>query len=730
MATFTAQIRGNATLWASSLRAQVWPRRNAAADGVQILGYGRLALWMPVLFGAGIGLYFWLPTEPQIWPVVTALMVTFLAALRLRRKRGPGFFTIAAVGMVAAGFGAAQLQTGAVSAPVLAREIGPVRVAARVISVEPTEKGVRLTLDNVTIDRRNIGEMPHRIRISVRSVKTEPAPGDRIEALAILQPPPSPSLPGGFDFARKAWFERIGGVGFALGAVKVTDRPEEASWRVALARLRLDLTMRIMAAAPDRIGPVAAALMTGERRAIPKDALASMRDSGLAHLLAISGLHIGLVAGLLFFAVRLGLAFVEPVALRYPIKKYAAAAAIAGAFAYLLISGATIPTQRAFLMVSIVMLAVMIDRTAISMRLVAISAIAVLLVAPESLLSASFQMSFAAVVGLVAVYEAAAPAMSRVRQRGGVLGSRVGLFIAATALTTLVAGSATAPFAIYHFNRVALYGLAANLVAVPVMAIWIMPFGILSFLLMPLGLESLGLVPMGWGIAVVLEVADTVAALPGAVALAPPMPTAGLAVLALGGLWLCLTPGRLRFYGIPLLCAGLLSIAAVAPPDVIVNRDGDLVAINLGKQGVVMSPGRGNAFERDMWRRRLAVSDAQDWPSAGIGAGGLLGCDSGGCILRISEQTVALVFDPAAAFEDCGRADHVLLLTRVPRHLCRDGKVVLSTFHIWRDGAHAIRFTENGPVIETSRIARGDRPWSRISDRKRQYLRTSPTSLP
>ena len=485
-----------------------------------------------------------------------------------------------------------------------------------------------------------------------------------------------------------------------------------------------------MAAAGDRIGPVAAALMTGERRAIPRDALASMRDSGLAHLLAISGLHIGLVAGLLFFVVRLGLAIVEPVALRYPIKKYAAGTAIAGAFAYLLISGATIPTQRAFLMVSIVMLAVMIDRTAISMRLVAISAIAVLLVAPESLLSASFQMSFAAVVGLVAVYEAAAPAMSRVRQRGGILGSRVGLFIAATALTTLVAGSATAPFAIYHFNRVALYGLAANLVAVPVMAMWIMPFGILSFLLMPFGLESLGLVPMGWGIGIVLGVADAVAALPGAVALVPPMPTIGLAALALGGLWLCLTPGRLRFYGIPLLGAGLLSIATVTPPDVIVNRDGDFVAINLEKQGVLMSPGKGSAFERDMWRRRLAVADAQDWPSGGIGAGGRLGCDNAGCVLRIGEKTVALVLDPAAASEDCGQVDHVILLTRVPRGLCRGGNVILSTFHIWRDGAHAIRFTENGPVIETSRFTRGDRPWSRISDRKRQYLRTSPTSRP
>ena len=333
------------------------------------------------------------------------------------------------------------------------------------------------------------------------------------------------------------------------------------------------MTKRIMAGvgAQEGIGPVAAALMTGERRAIPKESLASMRDSGLAHLLAISSLHIGLVAGLLFFAIRLGLALIEPVALRYPIKKMAALGAVLGAFAYLLILGATIPTQRAFLMVPIVMLAVMIDRTAISMGLVALSAMAVLLLAPESLLSA--------------------------------------------------------PFPIYHFNRIALYGLLANLVAVPVMAMWIMPLGILSFLLMPLRLESLGLVRMGLGISTVFWIADGVAALPGAVALVSPMPTAGLAILSLGGIWACVLRGPIRFYGLPAVAAGLVSILAVSAPDVIINRDGGLVAINLGAGRLVMSPGAGNSFQRDMWQRRFAVEEVSPWPSGGIVSTAPIGCD-------------------------------------------------------------------------------------------------------
>lgn len=724
MATLTAQVKGRTISAAAELRGRL------SARAVPVLDRARLALWIPVLFGAGIGAYFALPVEPEIWSAVVSLILFLGTAIVFRRGRRTMYILGLAGALVAAGFAAAQIRNAFVAAPVLAKETGPVRVSARVLNVQPTDRGLRLTLDRVSIPRIAASATPARVRITVRSLKIQPLPGDRISALAILQPPPAPSYPGGFDFARKAWFERIGGVGFALGAVSVVEHGNGAGWHIRLARLRLNLTKRILAASSERLGPVAAALLTGERRAIPKESLAAMRDSGLAHLLAISGLHIGLVAGLLFFAVRLGLALIEPVALRYPIKKYAAAAAIAGALAYLLISGATIPTQRAFLMVSIVMFAVMIDRTAISMRLVAVSAIAVLLLAPESLLSASFQMSFAAVIGLVAVYEATASSFTRLRQRGGIMGSRLGLFIVATILTTLVASTATAPFAIYHFNRIALYGLAANLFAVPVMAMWIMPFGLLGFLLMPFGLEAIGLVPMGWGIGLVLWIAESISALPGSVAMITPMTTSGLTVVALGGLWLCLNRAAIRFLGVPVVAVGLASAALVAKPDLLLSQDGKLAAIVLEKDDVAMSPGKGRNFERDMWKRRLAVAEAPAWDLSGVSRRGQAGCDGLGCVFHIGGKSIALVNDPQAAFEDCGRVDHVILLARVPRRLCRGGDIAVSTFHIWRDGAHTVRFTPDGPVVQSSREARGDRPWSRISDRKRQYLRTRPTSRP
>ena len=265
----------------------------------------------------------------------------------------------------------------------------------------------------------------------------------------------------------------------------------------------------------------------------------AMRASGLAHLLAISGLHIGLVTGVLFFAIRGILAALEPIALRFAIKKWAALGALLGAFAYLLVTGATVPTQRAFLMAAMVLSAIMLDRTAISMRLVAWAALIVLLIAPESLLGASFQMSFAAVIALVAGYEAVRVPFGRWRAHGGWWRLPL-IYLLGVGLTTIIAGSATTPFVIFHFNRFSAFGLAANLLAVPVTALWIMPWATVAYILMPLGLEGVALAPMGWGIEAVIAIAREVAGWPGSVTLVPAMPVSGIALVAAGGLWLCL----------------------------------------------------------------------------------------------------------------------------------------------------------------------------------------------
>ncbi|MEE8333067.1 MAG: ComEC/Rec2 family competence protein, partial [Alphaproteobacteria bacterium] len=499
----------------------------------------RWGLWGPVALGVGIGVYFAFDAEPERWTGPTALVVA-LGLMASSRRLGIIPHLLAwALMLGALGFSAAQLRTQLVDAPVITKKTGAVMIDAVVGRVEIRTGHRRLWLQPSHIDRLAAVATPERVRVRSHGVTPPLRPGDRIRVRAMLHPPPGPAAPGAFDFARRAWFQRLGGVGFAIGRIVVVDRPAPVGLATRIQAFRHDLTRRILAALPGPPGAVAAALMTGERGAIPENVLSAMRDAGLAHLLAISGLHIGLVGGLLFFAVRLLLAFNETITLRYPIKKWAALAAVIGSFGYLLVSGGTLPTQRAFLMLALALLAVMIDRVAISMNLVAWAALVILMLAPESLLSVSFQMSFAAVVGLVAVYETA---VLRHARGAGPVGParRTGLYLGAVLLSTLVAGSATAPFALFHFNRFALYGMLANLIAVPLTALWIMPWAVVAFALMPFGLEALALKPMGLGIEAVIAVASWVQSLSGAVLSLPALSPWGVMLIAFGGLWLCL----------------------------------------------------------------------------------------------------------------------------------------------------------------------------------------------
>ena len=383
--------------------------------------------------------------------------------------------------------------------------------------------GCGYIFDHATISGLDVGATPERVRITIRTERGGVRAGDWGRLRAVLPPPPGPAAPGAFDFARRAWFERLGAVGYAISpATRIDGTAESNGWFApGLGRLRNTLAARVRDALGPAAGGVAAALMTGDRGTIPAADLAAMRDEGLAHLLAISGLHMGLLAASLFFVVRASFALWPAVTLRYPIKKWAAAVTLIGAFGYLLVTGATVPTQRAYLMTGLVLVAVMLDRLAFSMALVAWAATVVLMARPESLLGPSFQISFAAVVALIAVYEALRERLTAWRRRARVT-RRLGLYLLGVGITTLIAGLATAPFAAFHFDRVVSYGLIANLGAVPITALWIMPLALAAYALMPFGLEGAALVPMGWGIEAVLWIAHTVAAWPAAVTPLPP----------------------------------------------------------------------------------------------------------------------------------------------------------------------------------------------------------------
>ncbi len=681
----------------------------------------RLVLWAPVALGLGVIFYFFLETEPPFWVGITAIFVT-LVAFRLAKTRNQGFLSVLFIclAIISLGFTSAQWRTALVSAPVLVRAIGPTTLEGRIDQLETRIKGVRVTLDKTRIIGVKPESTPQKIRIVLAGKQPSLFVGDWVRLRARLRPPPAPAAPGAFDFQRRFFFTGIGAVGFAYGKAVVTlsaenSGPQDLIYRgtAALSRLRNEIGRRVQGAFAGSeelaIGAVTRALMNGERGAIPEQVMDDFRDSGIAHLLAISGLHIGLVAGIVFVGLRGFLALFPSMALGYPIKKWAASAAILSALAYALIAGATVPTMRAFLMIGVVLAAVLFERRSLSLRLIAFAAFVILLIKPESLLGASFQLSFAAVTALVAAYEILSEKKWSRSGRGRGWAATFLLYIGGVALTTLIAGMATAPFAAFHFNRFADYSLAANLLAVPLTALWIMPWAVIAFALMPLGLEGLALAPMGAGVGFVLDIAGEVASWPGAVTLLPAMETGGIAAITLGGLWLCLWRQRWRWFGAIAIAAGMASLFWVQSPDILIDGKGKLLALKDNQGRLAVSSMKTAKFTRDVWFRRAAQGSGDNWDEMAKTAP--LKCDDLGCIFTIRNKKVALVRKAGAVEEDCRSAD--ILLSAVPVRIpCGNPVIVVDRFDLWRNGAHALWFDNDGWVrIETVNGSRGKRPW-------------------
>jgi competence protein ComEC len=663
----------------------------------------RWLLWIPVFLGAGIGAYFWLAVEPPLWLALAAPVAATLTAALARRR--PALFALA-VALVAAalGFAAAKVATTLASAPVLERRMGPLDLEARVLEVELFPEGAR-----IVAAPRGLG--PERIRLRLKRGGPAPDPGDWVRVRAVLMPPPPPAMPGAYDFQRQAWFDRLGAVGFAVGpTTRIDPGPgeERSSWQLGVARLRHAITARILAVLPGGTGGVAAALVTGERGPIPAALNAAYRDSGLAHLLSISGIHMSLVAGIAFVAIRALLALIPPLVLRWNVKKGAAALALLLIVAYTVLSGASVPAQRSCLMTGLALLAVMIDRLHLSMRVVAWAAVAVMLVTPSGILGPSFQMSFAAVVALIAFYETFGLRLSAWRAERGAVG-RFGFYFAGLALTTVIATLATTPYSVYHFNRFALHGLAANAVAVPLTGFWVMPWAMVACLLMPFGLESWGLVPMGWGVALINGAAVEVASWPAATIAIRALPPAGLVLVTLGGLWLCIWRRAWRIWGLVPIVAGAATLLLERPPDVILSHDAKVMAV-LAQDGTYMlSGGRSGSLLEETWTRRGGTEPGARWPKLGRSEDGSLACDALGCLYEAQGRRVALVRRTAALTEDC-RAD--LVVSAVPaRKICGREARVIDRFDVWRNGAYAVWLDPDRIEVRSVDSWRGDRPW-------------------
>ena len=691
----------------------------------------RWPLFAPVALGIGIGLYFDMGSEPS-WLLLCLFGVVPSAGLWLMTKptwigidaesslRHAGIVLSVAALLAVTGMVSAKVRTVTRAAPILSDAIGPVELEGHLIGASKQEGGGwRLLIKPDRIEKVPPDDLPAIVRISVRQKDLSFRPGQTLRVWGELMPPPDPVAPYAFDFARQSYFRQIGAVGFAFGAPDILNQSAQPTIRerisIWVGQLRLSLADRIRAQLPGETGAIAAALMTGDRDVISEETKESLRVAGLAHLLAISGLHMALFGGLVFAACRFILAAIEPIALRANIKKWSAILGWAASLAYLILTGASISTQRAFIMISLMFLAVLIDRAALSMRSVTAAGFVILLLSPESLLDVSFQMSFSAVILLVAFYEAQRdrrhlqPHAYRERSSAALTMRKLGLHILGIGLTTVVAEAATGPFAAFHFNRVAGYGLIGNLLVMPLVGVLIMPFAVLAFLLMPFGLEQIALTPMGWGIDWLLAVSARISSWQGAEWHVRSWPTGALVTISLGGVWMAFWRTRWRFYGLILIAFGIGQALLHKPPDILIDRDGRNVAVKQSDGQLTMVSNRRARFAAESWARRNGQSPKSKVQNE-------FSCDSQGCILHTADLPhISFVMSAAIAEEECQRTDILIARVSLPRRfqrICRDNILVIDRFDLWRYGAHAIWVQGNDWHVEHAAGVRGDRPWS------------------
>jgi competence protein ComEC len=705
-------VAGGVPAWAAGLvdlaaRAARRIREWAAIEA----GPGRLVPWLAIAYGCGIAVYFTADREPAPWAAILLLAAAVAAAILCRRR--PVAFPLAlGAAAMAAGLTTATVKRAIIAHPVLSAPAWNVDVAGVVEMREERERSDRIVVRVDRIEGTQLREKLERVRVAVRK-GTAPAVGTFVEFKARLSPPVEPLRPGGYDFARDMYFQRIGASGFVLGRIRSADAPHPPTlklrYAIAVDAVREAIDKRIRAVLPSDDGAIASALITGKRDAISSPVNEAMYVSGLAHVLSISGYHMAVVAGIMFFALRALLALMPPVANRHPIKKWAAFAALAAAAFYLLLSGAQVATQRSFIMVAIVLIGVMVDRPTLTFRTLTVAAFGVLLLAPEAIVHPSFQMSFAATLALVAGYQQGLPWMSRGGE--GRLAAKIALWggreIVGLLLVSLLAGTATIPYIAYHFHRISPYGVVANLAAMPVVSAWVMPAGIIGVMAMPLGLDGFCWKLMGHGIDWMVTIALWVNSFPGALGRMAAFGTGPLLLCSIGLVALCLLKTPLRFAGAVLIGVAIVLMIRAYQPDVLVAGDGSAFAVRGPDGRLAVLKSGGDVFAVREWLS--ADADARSSKDHTLGDG--IRCDDAGCIVRLRDGSLVAIAKTIEAFEeDCRRAVLVVSAGDAPP----DCAALVVDRRVWRrSGAMALRRVGEGFEIASTRPAGYERPWTR-----------------
>ena len=678
----------------------------------------RWVLWLAPAVVAGAAAWLGAPGDPPIWGpgllFLGGLALALVLSLRPgERPRVDPVLAFAALAALACAFGlgasAAQWRAASVAQPAYIESEEPVRVEGWVMAINANDSGPRLRLLVSSIEGQQSPPRFVRVAVPRAGVLT---PGRAARCRAVLGPPAGPLAPRAYDFSRRAYFEQLGATGFSFGRCYPARIEPPTSWldrhKLRLAALRADLSAEIQHAAPGRGGTIAAALITGDRSSIDADTNSALRDSGLGHLLAVSGIHMGVVGGLVFAFLLWTFSLIPPIALRWPVKKIAAAGALIALSAYLVISGSSVPALRAFVMACVAFGAILLDRPAISMRGLALAAVIVTLLFPESVLEPGFQMSFAATMALVALFEMLkrAPHQPALPTPGPLIGAlqAISRGIGAVLLISLVAGLATDAFAIYHFQRFSIYALPANLIAAPIMSFLVAPAAGLAALLAPFGHADIGLELMASALDMIAAIGATFGARPEAVrAMAQPSELA-LMLCVMAMLWACLWRGPLRLGALAWFAASAAVYACAPTP--IAAFDSDLRALYArvsqdGDESWTLMAGRGRStYARDRLGAMLGVSQPQIERLAAP-----LGCAETACAWRSPSHTLSFALSREAAPTAC---DAAILITP---HEVSDPQSALCPNAIIIDRADLARYGGGFIYEEEAGALRIERAW-------------------
>ena len=672
----------------------------------------RWFLWLPVALGTGIAIYFALLQEPAPWLGGVLLGLSLILFLGLRKLYLLRLLSIIIL-FLSLGFAVAQWRTLSLNTPMLTEPVSARWIEGDISQIEMRPEDQRVSLINLSVPKnfwpKNI-RLPNKIRFLLRG-KLQPhkslMPGQRIRVKVGLIPPGEPIVPGGFDFRRQAYFQGLGAVGFALSEPRVMG--EKSGWSLSMERWRHSLTKKVRQGLPGDTGALAAAIITGDRSGIRDDLRQSFADSGLAHILAISGLHLSLLAGLVFFLIRRGLCLIPRIALDYPVKKWAAGATILASFGYLLLCGQPIPATRSFIMITIMMLAIMVDRSALSMRNVSLAALAILLLYPESLLGASFQLSFSAVVALIAFYEASERRWMQLQISSGFV-RKCWLYSSGVMLTSLIASVATTPFTIYHFGRFPVYGILANLVAVPITSMWVMPWAITSVFSMLGEGQSGPLHMLGYGMSALMAIANKVASWPHAIVLLPAADMLCLLFTTIGGLWFCLWSQTWRWLGVIGPAIATVLLFTTVPPDLYIAAHGKVIGIRGTDNNLWLTNRQVSSFIKDNWQRHGGLDEVKRMPIDLVALNGQLYCSESSCHYLCHGHRVFFTRIVEAQEQHCS---DVVINTTGRRFVCAESCLMIDQSALAQQGGYALWLPPNRPpYYRTIRQETGIRPWT------------------